>query len=138
MKWGVSLLHHLKARPAFLLRLDYFPMPSVALPFFLWQIFLPRCRKILYCCLAILDLGSSVIVPLNISAALSSECVCPSVCFILPSLSLADGLNLGPWPIGCLALHLLMDGFLFCPLYIAALYRFAGLMPSVFSYPFQK
>ena len=27
---------------------------------------------------------------------------------------------------------------LFCPLYIAALYRFVGLMPYVFSYPIQK
>ena len=96
MELGVPSLHHLKARPAFLLRLDCLPMPSISLPFFLWQIFLPRCRKILYCCLAILDLGSRVIAPLNICAALSSECVCPSVCFILPSLSLADGLNLGP------------------------------------------
>ena len=51
---------------------------------------------LLYCCLAVLGLGSRILVPLNISAALSSECACPSVCFILPSLSLADGLNLGP------------------------------------------
>ena len=43
-EWGVPSLHHLKARPAFLLRLDYLPLPSVSLPFFLWQIFLPRCR----------------------------------------------------------------------------------------------
>ena len=66
---------------------------------------------LMYCCLAVLGLGSRVLVPSNISAALSSECACPSVCFILPSLSLADGLNLGPWPIGCLALYLLWTAF---------------------------
>ena len=49
-----------------------------------------------YCCLAVLGLGSRVLVPLNISAALSSEYACPSVCFILPSLSLINGLKLGP------------------------------------------
>ena len=40
----VPSLHYLKARPAFLFRLDCLPLPSVSLPFFLWQIFIPRCR----------------------------------------------------------------------------------------------
>ena len=44
MNWGVPSLLHLKARPAFLLRLDCLPMPFVSLPFFLWQIFISRCR----------------------------------------------------------------------------------------------
>ena len=47
MEWGVPSLHPLKARPVFLLRLDYLPLPSVSSPFFLWQIFLPRCRMTL-------------------------------------------------------------------------------------------
>ena len=46
MEWGVPSLHHLKARPAFLLRLDCLPLPSVSLSFFLWQIFLSRCRMV--------------------------------------------------------------------------------------------
>ena len=52
-EWGVPSLHPLKARPAFLFRLDYLPMPSDSLSFFLWQIFLPRCRMtpiLLSCC----------------------------------------------------------------------------------------
>ena len=122
----------------FLLRLDWLTMHYIFLFSSCGRSFFHIVGWFLYCCLAVLGLGSRVLVPLNISAALSSECACPFACFILPSLLLADGLNIGPWPIGCLASHLLMYGFSFCPLYIAAIYRFAGLMPPVFSSPFPK
>ena len=94
---GRSFTPSSKGSPSlFLFRLDYLPLPSVTLPSFLGRSFFHVVGWLLYCCLAILDLGSRVLVPLNGSAALSSECVSPSVCFILPSLLLADGLNLGP------------------------------------------